>query len=220
MLVGTKKLAEWREIFHDHMQSMDHAFDSAHKIDHVTRVTNTALQLAEMEGAKLEIVLPAVMLHDSLPIDKFASSTKNSIYISTENSLNLLKSWGYPQELFLSIEHAILAHSFSANITPQTLEAKVVQDADRLDALGAIGIARTLAVGFKQGNPLYNKDEPFPINRDANDRDNILDHFYVKLLRLPALLHTKAAKMEADARIKTMEIFLRDLAREIGAEFL
>jgi uncharacterized protein len=219
-MVGPRTLPAWGKVFVNHMKSIDQHFDPGHRIDHVLRVTNTALMLAEREKAKLEVVLPAVMLHDSLPMDKFAKNSKDASRISAENSIKLLRDWAYPEEFLEPVKHAILAHSFSASIKPETLEAKVVQDADRLDALGAIGIARTLAVGFKQGNPLYNFDEPFPVEREADDHANILDHFYLKLLTLPGSLHTEAAKQEAVLRIKTMEGFLQSLAREIGVNYI
>lgn len=219
-LIGTRTLLSWGNLFVAHMKSINDHFDPGHRIDHVMRVTLTALKLAMHENAKLEIVLPAVILHDTQPVSKFAENRHSASALSAANSIRLLQEWEYPSEFLHSIQHAILAHSFSARIAAETLEAKVIQDADRLDALGSTGIARTMAVGFSHGNPLYNFDEPFPINRKADDHANILDHFYEKLLRLPETLHTEAAKHEAKIRIKRMEIFLQGLAEEIGVEYI
>ncbi len=219
-LTGRLSLADWSELFLTYMQTIDNQFDPGHRIDHVMRVTKAAIELGGKEGAAMEIVLPAAMLHDTKPIGKFDKDRALSSALSAEHTLTLLQHWGYPSEYYPEIKHAILAHSFSANVKAETLEAQVVQDADRLDALGAIGIARTMACGFKNGNPLYDAVEPFPRKRAANDNISIIDHFYVKLLRLPESFHTTSAKSEAMLRVTSMEAFLQELAREIGAQYL
>src|SRR5690606_22269937 len=125
----------------------------------------------------------------------------------------------YPEGYIPAIEHAITAHSFSAGIPPQTLEAKIVQDADRLDALGAIGIARTLLLGGIMGKPLYDADEPLPLTRVPDDRQNVIDHFYVKLLKLSDMMHTAAGREEGRRRTRLMTTYLEELGRELaGAE--
>jgi uncharacterized protein len=219
-LVGSRTLLAWSELFLSYMRTLDDQFDMGHRVDHTLRVTKTAVEMAKREGAALNIVIPAALLHDTMPIGKFDKDRAISSALSAKRSIELLKGWDYPANYLPSIEHAILAHSFSANVKPETIEAKVVQDADRLDALGAIGIARTMAAGFKQGNPLYHFDEPFPRIRAANDHTNVVDHFYIKLFRLPDLLNTSAAKTEAVRRITCMEMFLQELAHEVGDEFM
>ncbi|MCL5272936.1 MAG: HD domain-containing protein, partial [Gammaproteobacteria bacterium] len=179
-LIGKKTLSSWDRQFIAHMEKIDDQFDPGHKLDHVLRVRKSALELAINEMAQIEIVLPSVILHDSLPMDKFSKERQNASTMSARNAITLLKEWEYPEELHEEIHHAITCHSYSSGIEPQTLEAKVVQDADRLDALGAIGIARAMAVGFSHGNPLYDLSAPFPATRKANDLLNIIDHFYIK----------------------------------------
>ena len=219
-LIGGQSLQAWSQLFIAHMQTLDDQFDPGHRIDHVLRVTRTAIQLAQEEGAALDIVLPAAMLHDTKPVGKFDQDRALASTWSAEQTISLLVNWSYPAEYYPAIKHAILAHSFSAKITPLTLEAKVVQDADRLDALGAIGISRTIAAGFNHGNPLYLYSEPFPRQRSANDQTNVLDHFYIKLFRLPESFHTQSAKIEGARRIRTMENYLQELAHEVGANYL
>ena len=110
----------------------------------------------------------------------------------------LRRSWrgfsraGYP-EGWARHPHAIEAHSYSAGIPPQSIEAKVVQDADRLDALGAIGVARCIAVGSALGRPLYQADDPFCSARSPDDSGASVDHFYSKLLKLATTMQTAAA---------------------------
>lgn len=219
-LIGKKTLCSWDRQFIAYMQKIDDQFDPGHKLDHVLRVRKSALELAINERARIEIVLPSAILHDSLPMDKFSKARQNATTMSARNSIVLLKEWEYPEELHEEIHHAITCHSFSSGVEPQTLEAKVVQDADRLDALGAIGIARAMAVGFSHGNPLYDLDAPFPATRKANDLLNIIDHFYIKLFNLPKTFHTESARKVAQNRIEIMEHYLKVLANEIGVEYL
>lgn len=115
------------------------------------------------------------------------------------------------------MRHAIEAHSVSANITPRTREAMVVQDADRLDALGAVGIARCLMLGGAMGRPLYDPAEPFPDARTPDDTANVLDHFYVKLLHISSTMTTAAGWAEAHRRMEFMGEYLWQLGREIRA---
>ena len=219
-IVNGKTLSEWADIFIQYMQSIDHDFDPGHRIDHVARVTKTAIEIANRENADMAVLIPAVILHDTFPVGKFTKERSKASALSADRSIQLLTDWGYPSEYYSAIRHVIIAHSFSARVAPESLEAKIVQDADRLDAIGAIGIARTMAVGFRHGNPLYHADEPFPIDREPNDNTCILDHFYVKLFSLTANLHTCAAQEEGARRIRTMEIYLQSLANEIGADYL
>jgi uncharacterized protein len=125
---------------------------------------------------------------------------------------------GYPAQEIPAIKHAIAAHSFSAGIIPQTLEAKVVQDADRLDAIGAIGIARCFVIGGALDTQLYDLQEPFPVDREADDRAYVIDHFYVKLLKLAELMHTRSGRHEADQRTAFMRHYLAQLGGELDFE--
>ena len=115
-----------------------------------------------------------------------------------------------------AIRHAIEAHSFSAGIAPETLEAKVVQDADRLDALGAIGLARCIAVGAALGRPVYEPNDPFCRERVPDDRGASVDHFYTKLLKLAGTMQTAAGRREAERRTAFLRAFLAQLESEIG----
>ena len=114
------------------------------------------------------------------------------------------------------IYHAIEAHSFSANIETETLEARIVQDADRLEAVGAIGITRCFLTGGSMGTPLYDPSDPFAENRDPDDRRFTLDHFYCKLLGLAETMKTDAGRAEAVKRTDYMRAFLQQLGSEIG----
>jgi uncharacterized protein len=141
--------------------------------------------------------------------------------LAAEKAGAFLRQSGYPAGLIPAIEHAIAAHSFSARIAPRTLEAQVVQDADRLDALGAIGIARTLLLGGAMGKPLYDEAEPLPRARRPDDGRNVIDHFFVKLLTLAGDMHTAAGRREGERRTRLMLDYLAELERELaGGELM
>ena len=114
------------------------------------------------------------------------------------------------------ISNAIRDHSFSQNKTSKTMEGKILQDADRLDALGAIGIARVFATGGSLNRPFYNIDDPFCKQRIPNDTIWTLDHFYQKLFKLESLMNTKSGKIEAKKRTRILKEFLNQLKQEVS----
>ncbi len=95
------------------------------------------------------------------------------------------------------------------------MEGKILQDADRLDALGAIGIARVFATGGSLKRPIYNRADPFCKKRTPNDKTWAVDHFYKKLLKLESLMNTKSGKVEAKKRTKILKEYLNQLKQEI-----
>ncbi len=204
----------WSQLFLQHISQLE-VFDAGHDINHVKRVVKSALQFAQQESANLAVVLPAAWLHDCVPVAKDSPLRNKASRMSAEKAVELLTEWQYPAQYFSDIAHAIIAHSFSANVPCQTLEAKVVQDADRMDALGAIGVARTFVVGASFGNPLTFHEDPFCYHREPDDKLAIVDHFYTKLLKLKDTFHTRSAKQEAAKRHEFMMHFLKQLEAEI-----
>jgi len=192
------------------------AADPAHDITHVRRVVQNALMLTEAEKGNAAVSIPAAWLHDCVSVAKDSPLRKQASQLAAREAIRFLASIGYPDELLPQIYHAIEAHSFSANIPTETLEARIVQDADRLEALGAIGIARCLLTGGSMGTPLYEPDDPFANNRDPDDRRFTLDHFHCKLLGLADTMKTAAGKAEAIRRTDYMKAFLAKLGTEIG----
>lgn len=215
----TEKLTEWEARFVAFLAESQSATDRAHDEGHVRRVVANAKKIAAAEGADLAVVLPAAWLHDCVVIAKNSAERSSASRLAGERAGGFLRAAGYPAEHIAAIEHAIEAHSFSAGIAPQTLEAKVVQDADRLEALGAVGIARTLITGGANGTPFYDLTEPFPIIRLADDRTNIIDHFFTKLLTLANTMQTNAGRAAAQQRAQFLKQFLTQLGIEIGVPF-
>jgi len=189
--------------------------DPAHDLNHVLRVVKTAKALCQLEQAKLAVILPAAYLHDCFSFAKNHPDRKQSSQKAADKAIEFLISIDYPATYLDEIHHAITAHSYSANIKPQTLEAEIVQDADRLDALGAIGIARCLQVGTNLATPLYNQDDSFCKHRAPDDRNYTIDHFYAKLFNLSDTMNTASAKAEGEQRSAFMRQYLQQLAAEV-----
>ena len=189
--------------------------DSAHDFDHIMRVFKNAQNICKKENANEKLVLSAVLLHDIVSYPKSDKRSKSSSIKSAEESKKILKKFNFTKEEIQIISDAIRDHSFSRNKIPVTLEGKILQDADRLDAIGAIGIARVFAVSGSENRPFYNVKDPFCKNRTPNDEIWTLDHFYRKLLKLESLMNTKSGKIEAKKRTKVLKDFLNELKKEI-----
>ena len=191
--------------------------DAAHDLAHVRRVVRWARQLAAAEGADPAVVVPAAWLHDCVTVPKDAPDRARASRVAAEAAGAWLRSEGFPAALVPRVAHAIEAHSFSAGLPPTTLEAEVVQDADRLDALGAIGLARCYATAGAFGSGLVHPDDPVPAEppaRTLDDRRYATDHLFVKLFRLPETMRTAAGRAEAERRAAFMRAFVRQLAAE------
>lgn len=189
--------------------------DAAHGLSHIKRVVANAKKLAQTSDANLAVVIPAAWLHDCVVVPKDSPLRSRASSLAAQAASKFLQSAGYPSEHVAEIAHAIESHSFSAGIHPQTLEAKTVQDADRLDALGAIGIARCLQTGTSMGSLLYDPNDPFAEARLPEDSVSIVDHFFTKLLHLAETMQTPAGRAEAESRTQFMRQFLDQLRREI-----
>jgi uncharacterized protein len=205
------QLIQWAE------RSMAEA-DSGHGMDHVKRVVVNAAQLAVSEKANIDVVMPAAWLHDCVFIPKNSPRRSQASRIAAEAASEFLTSISYPSPLIAEIHHCIVAHSFSANVPCQSIEAMVVQDADRLEALGAIGIARCLMTGGAMKQRLYHPTDPFPISREPEDTVQSVDHFFAKLFKLPNTMKTATGLRIAQSRTDFMIQFLRQLAAELGVE--
>lgn len=190
--------------------------DPGHGPVHLERVVATALKLAAEEGARADVVLPAAWLHDCVHVAKDSPDRARASSLAADHALGFLAASGYPAALLPDVRHAIEAHSYSAGIPPRTPEAKVVQDADRLDALGAIGLARCIAVGAALGRPVYEPQDPFCRGRAPDDRGASVDHFYTKLLKLAGTMQTPAGRREAERRTAFLRAFLAQLESEIA----
>lgn len=190
--------------------------DAAHNPMHIHRVVTNARRLCAAEGADWLVVMPAAWLHDCVIIPKSSPERSRASQLAARQAITWLEDLAWPHGRLEEIHHAIEAHSYTAGITPQTLEAKVLQDADRLDALGAVGLARTLMLGAEMKREFYHPADPFCHTRKADDGVFTLDHLYCKLLTLEATMQTPSGKNEARQRTAYLRQFLAQLENEIG----
>lgn len=189
-------------------KAMDFARDvfagdaSGHDFDHTLRVYHMATRLAIEEGADLQIVQLAALLHD---VDDRKLSPET--YEGKLRAVNFLKENGLENEKIQEIIDIISRISFSAQLPPpESIEGKCVRDADRLDAMGAIGIARTFAFGGSRGRRMHDPE--------GVDKNSSIQHFYDKLLRLKDTIHTPAGRRMAEERDRFMRQFLEQFYGE------
>ena len=189
--------------------------EPAHDFNHVMRVYKNAQKICKKEKVNEKLVLSAALLHDIVSYPKSDKRSKNSSLESAKKATNILKNLNFTQKEIQIISSAIRDHSFSRGKIPQTPEGKILQDADRLDAIGAIGIARVFTVGGSEKRPFYNDEDPFCKIHTPDDKIWTLDHFYKKLFKLEDLMNTKSAKIEAKRRTKVLKMFLSELKKEL-----
>ena len=189
--------------------------DVSHDFYHAMRVLNLAERISKKEEADLEIITPAALFHDAIVYNKHHSSSKNEVNESAKYAVEVLsKIKEYPKEKIMQVEQSIQQCSFRKGINPKTIEAKILQDADRLEATGAISIMRTFASTGQWGRPFCDPKDPFCKNRETNTKSYALDLFFERLLKVENLMHTKMAKKLARRRTQ----FLRDFLEEFRLE--
>jgi uncharacterized protein len=189
--------------------------DGAHDASHLDRVwRNARALLAEYPQADALVVLAACYLHDLVNVPKNDPRRAMASRLSAELARGELQRLGFPGHKLDAVAHAIEAHSFSAAIPATTLEAQIVQDADRLDGLGAVGLARMFYIAGRMGSGLAHGSDPLGRERPLDDKSYALDHIPVKLAQLPGMMQTEAGRRIADERLATLEDFRQAFARE------
>ena len=182
----------------------------------VGREFRLAHGLAKEEGADPEICVAAALLHDLVYRPKNHPESPRTAQMAAE----LVPLWCHTTAGLESradaIAAAVASHSWSGGGTPATLEAAVVQDADRLEALGAIGVARVFATGASFGAGLWHPEDPWAEGRDLNDKAWSLDHFERKLVKLAADMKTRSGRDLAESRQRAMLDYLEALRAELG----
>jgi uncharacterized protein len=210
-------LTAWRERLEAALAAQPSNGDGAHDPHHVRRVWKCATQIADELDEPLDrlVLLAATFLHDFVAVEKNDPRRAQASRLAADEGVALLRTLGFPVEKLAAVAHAIEAHSYSAGIAPTTPEARVLQDADRLEALGAIGLARTFYVAGRMGSSLFHPDDPLGTSRELDDRRYAVDHFYTKLLKLPATMQTPPGRRLAERRAAVLEAFVKDLLAEL-----
>ncbi len=200
--------------------------DAGHDFHHTLRVAKLALRILREETARRDArtatvseedaVVASALLHDCVPVAKNSPLRKESARLCAEKALEWLAELGWePVGMRAVISGAILDHSYSGGRIPETLIGKALQDADRLEALGALGLYRTIATGVSMGAQLFDDADPFAAGRPLDDRAFTLDHFFTKLLKLPETFRTESARAEAKSRALYLQGFVDQLRHEL-----
>jgi len=217
--MNTQNSADHSDQFEQALLDLQSQDDASHDIHHARRVKFNALAIAEKENCnKHTILIAAAYLHDLINLPKNAPNASQASRLSAIAAKPILQQLDYDEPSIAAIQHCIEAHSFSANIEPQTLEAKILQDADRLESLGSLGIARTFYIAGKMDSGLFDGGDPFAQHRELNDKAFAVDHFKIKLLGLAKTMKTDAGKQIAQQRIDIMQHFLSSLAAELHTD--
>jgi uncharacterized protein len=174
------------------------------------------MRIHAAEGGDGEVLAAAVLLHDCVAVEKNSPLRSQASRLAAERASGILRDLGWPEGRIEAVAHAILTHSFSANIPPETLEARTLQDADRLDAIGMVGAARCFYVAGRLNSQLYDPADPRAEHRAIDDRTYSIDHFPAKLFKLADGFQTASgAALARDRHARLVEfydLFLEEIA--------
>ena len=189
--------------------------DPTHDVAHALRV---ALWTIRLGGDEVDVreAIAAALLHDAVNPPKDSPERAHASERSAELAMRRLPECGFAPDAVTRIADAIRDHSFSRGGLPATALGCALQDADRLEALGAIGLLRCVSTGVRMGGAWFDGDDPFAEHRTLDDKRYSVDHFYTKLLSLAATMRTEAGRAEAERRTAFLHMFLTQLADELG----
>lgn len=215
------ELHNWESRFKEYLEQHFPQDDKAHDLAHFSRVWHTAQKIMHLSAADELTVLTACYFHDVVNLPKNHPDRSHASRRAAQKTLQILADYfpDFPEGRYPGVAHAIEAHSFSAGIAPQTLEAKIVQDADRLESLGAIGLARVFHVAGQLGRGLFHAEDPLALNRPLDDVAYTFDHFQTKLLTLADSMQTEMGRRMAAYNIDYLVTFMSKLCAEIKGEY-
>jgi len=199
------------------------AADPVHDFHHILRVLALAERVAREEGADLEIVRAAVLLHDAAGASPGADSGPRATHheASADFAREVLAAKGWPDERIEAVQHCIRAHRFRGTEAPRSLEAKILFDCDKLDVLGAIGVARTVAYAALAGQPLTGEpSEKFKTTgeKEPGEPHTPYHEFLFKLSKVKDRMQTATARKIAEDRHQYLEDYFVRLTREVAGE--
>jgi uncharacterized protein len=202
------------------------ARDPVHGFDHVLRVLRLAEKFAAMLGADVEIVRAAALLHDATgaapaPEGSAANAelpNRNTHHLaSAEFARRVLTAEGWSGERLEAVLHCIRAHRYRGEEAPTSREAEILFDADKLDVLGAFGVARTIGYALQAGQPVYAEPSPRFVQsgqEETGEPHSAYHEYLFKLRKVAARLHTQPARQLAARRVRLLEAFFEQLAAE------
>ncbi|MEE2903753.1 MAG: HD domain-containing protein [Myxococcota bacterium] len=210
IIIGDEGLRELDEYARQNLSS-----DPGHDYAHALRVALCALEIADGVSDARSIIA-AALLHDIVNPPKNSPLRKRASELSAERAMELLPNFGFDKVRVENIAAAIRDHSYSRGAIPDSLLGQILQDADRLEALGAVGIMRCVATGVQMGGELFHSTDPWARDRELDEQKFAVDHFFTKLFKLPNTMQTKKGRDEALRRVGVMQRFLDDLGQELG----
>lgn len=194
--------------------------DGSHDIAHLLRVWKNANAIRAEEGGDPVILAASTILHDCAAIEKDSVLRAQASRLAAQKARTILRKLAWEEEEIAATAHAIEAHSFSAGIAAITLEAKILQDADRLDAIGTIGVARCFHVGGRLGRLLYDPLDPEARNRAFDDGRYTIDHFQTKLFKLADGFLTDTGAQLARLKQHRLQRFFEEFLEETSCDAL
>ncbi len=223
-----RKISEIIEIVKKELSS------SAHDLEHTFRVLKLAKRIAEKEGkVNMEVIELAALLHDIARVKEDSDKTGNTDHavLGAEMARKILSDLGYPNETVDAVCHAIRTHRFRGENVPETIEAKILFDADKLDAIGAVGIARAYMIAGERGEPLYREVSDLDAYKKENlvggklngrikdiSKHSVNIEYETKFKKIPDRLFTETARKIAKDRLEFMAQYFGRLKKEIEGE--
>ena len=215
--MASNPFSPYGELAHQLLPPFQSAGDGAHDVSHLERVWRNARAIHAEEGGDLELLAASVLLHDCVQVPKNSPLRDTASRLAADEARKLLQILGWEKPRIETVAGAIESHSYSAGIAPASLEGRILQDADRLDAIGMTGIARCFYTAGRMGSSLYSPIDPRGDTRPLDDRQFALDHFPRKLLKLVDGFQTAAGRHLALQRQRALQEFYQGMLAEIGA---
>lgn len=191
--------------------------DAAHDLRHAHRVALWTLRIAE-DRVPPRLAILAALLHDIVNVPKTSPDRARASELCAGVARELLAKHALPADEIELVAEAITDHSFSRGAVPRSDLGRALQDADRLEAVGALGLMRCISTGVSFGADYFHPDDPWAERRELEDLRYSVDHFQTKLLGLAATMQTETGRREAERRTEFLRVFLRQLASELGSE--
>ncbi|MEN4910250.1 phosphohydrolase [Erwinia amylovora] len=214
-------LTQWQSRFEHWLNESWQQDDKAHDVAHLKRVWQTAQRIMQGIDADALVVMAGCYFHDIVNLPKNHPQRHLASAQAAEETRRILQQQfpDFPGNKIDAVTHAVHAHSFSAGVVAETIEAKIVQDADRIESLGAIGLARVFYVSGALGRALFDSSDPLGRERPLDDAQWALDHFQKKLLKLPQTMQTPEGKRLAQYNADFLVTYMAKLCAELKGDF-
>jgi uncharacterized protein len=189
--------------------------DAAHDVAHCLRVADWTIRIAG-DDVPARLCVAAALLHDIVNVPKNHPDRDRASELSADEARAVLAELGFDAAEIKLVADAIRDHSFTRGAMPESALGKALQDADRLEALGVIGMFRCIATGARFDAAFFDANDPWAEHRELDDKRFSVDHLFVKLFKLPATFHTDVGRREARHRVAIMHSLLAALGDELG----